>query len=232
MRLGVLFSGGKDSSYALYLSLEQGFEVSCLITLRPSTPESYMFHHPNIDLTRLHAEAMGLPLILRETEARKEEELKDLAKALQEAKTKTGIEGVVTGAIDSDYQKTRIDRVTEETRLRSFAPLWRKNPSQLLSAQLAAGFRAIISGVNAYGFGKEWLGKPFNEETNLALLELRDRFGIHPSGEGGEYESSVLDAPVFKQKVIIDESSVEWDAKSGSGTFRVLRAHLEPKGGS
>ncbi len=175
---------------------------------------------------------MGLPLIFQETEGRKEEELKDLAKALEEAETKVDIEGVVAGAIDSDYQKTRIDRVAEETGLRSFAPLWRKNPSQLLFEQLAAGFRGIISGVYAQGFNETWLGRPFIEETIQALLKLTGRFGIHPSGEGGEYESLVLDAPIFKQRLHIDEASADWDVRSGSGTFKVLRAHLEQKGRS
>ncbi len=199
------------------------------MTLKPASPESYMFHHPNIELTRLQAEAIGLPLILRETPARREEELNDLRKVLREAKAENHIEGVITGAIDSDYQKTRIDRIAEEMGLKSFAPLWRKNPMSLLEDQLISGFKAIICGVYAHGFDKSWLSRPIGEETIRTLANLQKRFGIHPSGEGGEYESLVLDAPFFKQRIKIDEASTDWAAGSETGSYNVLRAHLEPK---
>jgi diphthine-ammonia ligase len=227
--LGALFSGGKDSTYALYLSLQQGFDVPCLITLEPLTPESYMFHHPNIELTRMQAAAMEIPIISKQTSGQKEEELKDLAEALGEARSIHGLDGVISGAIDSDYQKSRIDRITYEAGLKSFAPLWRKNPAQLLQDQHLAGFEAIICGVYARGLDKTWLGRPFNQETNESLVKLSKRFGIHPSGEGGEYESLVLNAPIFHQELHIDQASEDWNATTQTGTYEVLRAHLQPK---
>jgi len=227
--LGALFSGGKDSAYALYLSLQQCFEVSCLITLQPQTPESYMFHYPNIGLTNLQAVAIGLPIISKQTSGRKEKELKDLAGVLEEAKSIYRIEGVVSGAIDSDYQKSRIDKISHEAGIKSFAPLWRKNPVQLLRDQLLAGFKAIICGVYAHGFDKSWLGKPFSEETSQSLVKLSERFGIHPSGEGGEYESLVLNAPIFKQELNIDQAIEDWNVAMETGTYKVVRAHLQPK---
>ncbi len=188
-----------------------------------------MFHYPNVNLTDLQAISIGLPLVTKYSMGRKEEELKDLAGALEEAKLKHRIDGIVSGAIDSDYQKSRIDRITLEAGLRSFAPLWRKNPAQLLHDELLAGFKAIICGVYAQGFDKTWLGRPFSEETNQSLVKLSDRFGIHPSGEGGEYESLVLNAPIFKQELCIDQALEDWNATSKTGTYKVLRAHLQPK---
>lgn len=189
-----------------------------------------MFHHPNIELTQLQADAMGLPIVSKQTAGRKEEELKDLAEALRESKSRHNIVGIVSGAIDSEYQKTRIDRITHEAGLKSFAPLWRKNPLQLLRNQFQSGFKTIICGVYAHGFNQKWLGRPLNEETVEALTQLSQRFRIHPSGEGGEYESLVLDAPIFKSELHVDESSIDWDQNTGTGTFNVLRAHLESKG--
>ncbi len=187
-----------------------------------------MFHYPNVNLTELQANSIGLPLVTRQTTGRKEEELSDLAEAIEETMSKYGIEGLVSGAIDSDYQKSRIDKISFEAGLRSFAPLWRKNPAQLLHDELLAGFKAIICGVYAQGFDKTWLGRPFNEETNQSLVKLSDRFGIHPSGEGGEYESLVLNAPIFKQELRIDQASEDWSATSKTGTYKVLSAHLQP----
>ncbi len=185
-----------------------------------------MFHYPNIDLTESQAEAIGLPLIRRRTAGQKEEELKDLAGALEESKASMKIEGIVSGAIDSDYQKSRIDRSAHEAGLKSFAPLWRKNPTQLLSDQFLAGFKSIICGVYAHGFDKTWLGRSLNEETIQALSKLKERFGIHPSGEGGEYETLVLDGPIFKQELCIDQDSEEWNPSTKTGTYTVLRSHL------
>lgn len=155
--------------------------------------------------------------------------MEDLAQALEAAKTEALIDGVVAGAIDSDYQRTRIDRITEKANLKSFTPLWRKNPTQLLRDQVAAGFKALICGIYAHGFNETWLGRPFTEATIQSLAELRRRFGIHPSGEGGEYESLVVNGPIFKQELRLDQASAEWDANSETGIYRVLRAHLERK---
>src|SRR3990170_1620577 len=110
MKLGVLFSGGKDSTLALHMTAEHE-EATCLITLVSKNPESYMFHTPNIHLTEIQAEATDLPLIAKVTEGRKEEELKDLEQAITEAVKQHRIEGVVTGAVESVYQAERVQRI-------------------------------------------------------------------------------------------------------------------------
>src|SRR5665648_419650 len=110
MRLGILFSGGKDSTFALHLAAEKE-EVACLITVVSKNKESYMFHTPNIDVTTLQAKALGLPLVSMVTEGKKEEELADLEAAIAEAKEKFQIEGVVTGAVESVYQASRVQRI-------------------------------------------------------------------------------------------------------------------------
>jgi len=32
------------------------------------------------------------------------------------------------------------------------------------------------------------------------------KYGVHIAGEGGEYETFVIDAPIFKKKLIIEKS--------------------------
>src|SRR3989338_11472623 len=111
MRLGVLFSSGKDSTYALWIMKQQNYEISCLITLKSKNLHSYMFHTPNIDMATYQAEAMEIPIVLQETEGEKEKELSDLKKALQKAKEKYQIEGIVSGALYSNYQRGRIEKI-------------------------------------------------------------------------------------------------------------------------
>ena len=128
----MLFSGGKDSVLCVDWALEQGHDVPVLITIQSKNPESYMFHVPNIGWTRLQAEAMGIPQLTIETEGEKEVELEDMKRALELAKEDHGIEGVVSGAIYSNYQSSRIERICGELDLDSVAPLWKRRPRTML----------------------------------------------------------------------------------------------------
>jgi diphthine-ammonia ligase len=226
MRLGVLFSGGKDSTLALHMASEKE-TVACLITIVSKNKESYMFHTPNIDMTALQAEALGLPLVSVVTEGNKEEELADLKKAIEQAKTQYGIEGIVTGAVESVYQASRVQRICNELDLWCFNPLWKFDQRALLETLLAKQFQIIISGVFAYPLDEKWLGKQLNKQMIERLVELQGKYGISPSGEGGEIETTVLDAPLFKQKIDITDSALNW--QGSSGVYVVKQARLVPK---
>jgi diphthine-ammonia ligase len=226
MRLGVLFSGGKDSTLALHMAAEKE-EVVCLITLVSQNEESYMFHTPNINLTKLQAEALGLPLISRVTQGRKEEELKDLEQAITEAINQHHIEGVVTGAVESVYQAERVQRICNHLDIWCFNPLWKRNQRQLLEELVEKRFNAIISGIFAYPLDETWLGKQLNTDLIGRLVELEKKFSISPSGEGGEIETTVLDAPLFKKKIEVLDYTVE--AKGNSGVLKITNAKLVPK---
>ena len=226
MRLGVLFSGGKDSTLALHKAAEKE-EVVCLITLVSENKESFMFHTPNIDITALQAEAMGLPLIRKVTAGKPEEELKDLEAAIAQAAKDFEIEGVATGAVESVYQATRIQQICNRLGVWCVNPLWKRNQKALLEEIVAEDFKAVISGVFAYPLDKKWLGKQIDEVMIDQLVALSEEYGLSPSGEGGEIETTVLDAPLFKKKIEIVDSEVE--AQGNSGVFRIKQARLTEK---
>ncbi len=189
--------------------------------------ESYMFHTPNIDVTVLQAEALGLPLVSVVTEGKKEEELADLEKAIAEAKSKFQIDGVVTGAVESVYQASRVQRICNRLNVWCFNPLWKFDQKALLETLVEKKFKVIISGIFAYPLDEKWLGKQIDAQVIARLVELQGQYGISPSGEGGEIETTVLDAPMFKQKIEIVEFSVE--AKGNCGVFQIKQARLVPK---
>jgi diphthine-ammonia ligase len=226
MRLGVLFSGGKDSTLALQLAAEKE-EVACLITVVSINKESYMFHTPNINVTPLQAEALGLPLVSVITEGRKEEELVDLEKAIAEAKSRFQIEGVVTGAVESVYQASRVQHICNLLDIWCFNPLWKRDQKALLETLVKRGFQVIISGIFAYPLDEKWLGKQLDAHVIARLVELQSQYGISPSGEGGEIETTVLDAPMFKQKIEIVYHRVE--AKGNCGVYIIKQARLVAK---
>jgi ABC transporter with metal-binding/Fe-S-binding domain ATP-binding protein len=226
MKFGVLFSGGKDSTFALHKAAEKN-EIVCLITLVSENKESYMFHTPNIDMTALQAEALGLPLIKKLTEGKPEEELNDLEEAIAQAVKRFRIEAVVTGAVESVYQSERIQSICDRLKVSCLNPLWKKNQKALLEELVSKGFKVIISGVFAYPLDESWLGKEIDKELIERLVLLGEEFGLSVSGEGGEIETTVLDAPLFKKKIEILDSAVE--AKGNSGVFIIKRAQLAPK---
>ncbi|MDH5451294.1 MAG: TIGR00289 family protein [Candidatus Bathyarchaeota archaeon] len=223
MRVAVLVSGGKDSALSLYRVLEQGYEVEYLVSMIPQREDSWMFHYPNIHLTDLFAEAVEIPLVKAETTGIKETELKDLKKLL----STLDIEGIVSGAISSQYQKKRIDKICQELNVRSIAPLWQEASLQLLREIIELHFEVIIVGVYAYGLNESWLGKQIDAHTLNSLLDLNRKFGISLIGEGGEYETLVLDAPYFKKKIRILQTEKVW--KTHSGYLLVKKARLLDK---
>jgi diphthine-ammonia ligase len=226
MKLGILFSGGKDSTLALHKAAEKE-EVACLITLVSQNKESYMFHTPNIDVTALQAEALSLPLITKVTEGKPEEELKDLEEAIVQAVKRFKIEGVVTGAVESVYQAARIQKICNRLDIWCFNLLWKRDQKALLEEIVAKGFQAIISGVFAYPLDKRWLGKQIDADLIEKLVALSKEYGLSPSGEGGEIETTVLDAPLFKKKIEVLDFKVE--ANGNSGVFRIKQARLTEK---
>ena len=226
MRLGILFSGGKDSTLALHLAAEKE-EVVCLITILSKNKESFMFHTPNIDITALQAEALELPKIARTTKGEKETELLDLEEAIAEAARKFQIEGVVTGAVESAYQAERVQRICNRLGLWCFNPLWKHDQKALLEELLKKQFKVIISGVFAYPLDEKWLGKQIDTQLINRLVDLQQKYALSPSGEGGEIETTVLDAPLFKKKIDVLDYSIE--VKGNSGVFRIKQAQLVSK---
>ena len=214
MRLGVLFSGGKDSCLALYRS--QNFHSGvCLITIISRNPESYMFHTPNIELTNAQAECAGLELIKEETSGEKEVELDDLIKAITYAKMNFNIEGVVTGGIKSIYQTTRIQTICHNLDLWCFNHLWQRNQIELMNEIVSEGFEVVISGVYAFPLDESFLGRKIDPKLIEELTVLEKKYDINPGGEGGEIETTVLDAPFFKKKIEILNYKIFFNGNSG-----------------
>ena len=198
MKVAVLFSGGKDSVYSAYLASKK-HEISCLISLESKSDESWMFHVPNIELVKLQAKLMNVPILYRKTDGVKEEELEDLKNAIIEAKEKYGIGGIFSGALASSYQKERIEKICEDLGLKSFSPLWHIDSEEYIRDLIRDNFKVIIVGIAADGFNESWLGREIDDK----FIEDIKKLNIHLGGEGGEYESLVVDCPLFKNELKI-----------------------------
>ncbi len=202
VKLGVLFSSGKDSCLAMEVMMKQNYDVKCLITIKSKNPHSYMFHTPNIHLTELQAKAMNLPIIIQDTKGEKEKELKDLKKAIKKAIEEYEIEGIVTGALYSTYQRDRIEKICDELGLKCFAPLWHMDQEKEMR-RVVKNYKIIFTSISAYGLDESWLGRRITEKDVEELVKLNKKYGINVAGEGGEFESLVLDAPFFNKEIRI-----------------------------
>ncbi len=214
MKLAALISGGKDSLYAVYLAEKQGHEIRYLLSMRPERSDSYMFHHPNIELTEVQAKLMGVPLLVEETEGVEEEELRDLERLI--SRVRDDVDGILSGALASNYQRKRIEGICGKFSLESVSPLWHIDPVRYWRDLLDAGFRVMVTAVAAYGLGESWLGRVIDEAAVDELKELNRKFSIHLGFEGGEAETLVLDCPMFNKKIRVVEAKKEWDGQRGT----------------
>jgi len=226
-----LFSGGKDSSWALYRALEDGLNVTRLVTIHPGD-DSYMYHVPATDLASLAAESVGIDLLeidpgdlgaeaATDSAAQGDAELEPLEAALRELSPLTG---VTAGAVESEFQTSRIEAMCERLGLDLYAPLWQRDPITLAEEMLDAGFEILIVQVAAAGLDESWLGRRLGAETLDELVELNERYGVHPLGEGGEFETLVVDGPHMSQPIELEWERV-WEGTRGH--LRVTDARLE-----
>lgn len=213
MRLAALFSGGKDSTYAVYLAEKLGHEVPILLTVNPANEESYYFHYPNVWITRLQAEAMGKIHIITRAGPTRNDEINALADLID--KVSGEIDGLLSGVIKSRVQYECFKGLCDERGLDFITPLWDRDPMKLLEEMLLDNFEIIVVGVAAEGLGKEILGKTLDKMLLQFLREISEKYGVSPVGEGGEMETLVIDAPIFSKRIKILGYEVYWSGCSG-----------------
>ena len=228
MKIASLFSGGKDSVFALYKAVQAGYEVACLITIKSKRTDSYMFHIPNIEFAELQAKALEIPVVYMSSSGVKEKELEDLKEAMKIAKKKYNIQGLVSGALASKYQSSRIKKLCDELDLISINPLWGIDEEQYLGDLIKTKFNVIITGIAADGLNKSWLGRKIDNECIEDLKKINEKNKIHIAGEGGEYETFVLDCPLFKKKIKIANSEIRMENEC-TGQYVIKSAELVKK---
>ncbi|MFW5902282.1 MAG: diphthine--ammonia ligase [archaeon] len=206
MKVAALLSGGKDSIYSMYIASSKSWEIKKTIIMKPENKESWMYHHPNKNIPETQSKLMDIPYECVKTKGEKEKELKSLKRALKKIKKEEGIEGFISGAIESEYQKKRLEYIGEELDLKSFCPLWRKDPEKLMESQIEDGTEFIINKISSGGLNKSWLGRKIDKKALEDLKKLNNEIGIHLAGEGGEYETTVLNSPLFKGKIEVKKA--------------------------
>lgn len=220
MQLAVLWTGGKDSNLALHRVLKI-HHVKYLVSMIPLRKDSWMFHYPNIQNVEWFANAVPIPLVKKETQGHKELELTDLKQVIKTL----DVSGLVAGTIASNYQKTRMEQMCQQLNIELLTPLWNEKPLNLLTEMLDINMEIIITAVYAHGLDKELLGKKIDDKMVNLLLRLHSKFGISIVGEGGEYETLVLNAPCYEKRIEITHAEKILETQGGYFLIKKVKLH-------
>lgn len=223
--VAVLFSGAKDSAFAVYKAMNMGMNVKFLVTMIPRKHVNCMFNRPNVDWVKLQAEAMGIKLLTKETGRDEKGGMEDLKDILHSIKSE--IDGVVSGTIESRYHRTRIDRICRDLGLESISPHWKRSMRDYFQDMITSGFESIVTSVSSEGFDETWLGRRIDLRILQDLGRISEKHGIHKGGEGDEYGSFVLDGPTFSKRIRVIQARKEWDGVKG--VYVIENARLEEK---
>ncbi|MFB5597932.1 MAG: diphthine--ammonia ligase [Nitrosopumilaceae archaeon] len=226
MRLAALFSGGKDSTFAIYKIQKEGHQVECLVSIFPESEESLLLHYPNIEITKLQSESLRIPQIFMKTSSSKtEDELSALEELLRKAKDDYQIEGLVHGGILSEFQKKNFEKVCSNLNLNLVSPLWNKDQKEYMKGLIDADFHFIIASVSSDGLDEYWLGKEITSDELEKLEHLSKKYGFNLNFEGGEAETLVTNCPIFAYPIKITKAKKIWDGYRGR--FEIEEAGLD-----
>jgi ABC transporter with metal-binding/Fe-S-binding domain ATP-binding protein len=226
LNLVALFSGGKDSTFAIYKEKQKGNDTICAVSIFPKSEQSTFLHYPNIHVTKLQTESMSIPhLFVHPDSDNVEVEMQMIENLLEQAKRSYPIEGLVHGGILSRFQKERFEKIAQKLDLKIFSPLWQINQKEYLKELIESKFRFIVTSVTSAGLDESWLGKEITLEDVEKLENLSTKHGFNPSFEGGEAETLVLDCPLFSRPIKIINSKKNWDGYRGR--FEITQAILE-----
>ena len=246
MRVAVLASGGKDSAYAAWWAQLQGWEVVSLVTVLVKGDDSMMFQLQNTWITAFQASSSGVPWKPIISFGEEEKEVGDLESSItaegyildfneifppgieipENLVIHNGpldIDGLVVGALRSDYQKTRIERMCQRLGIASFSPLWHKDQGEHMQSFLEHGFGVVFTSVSTEGMSADWVGRTLDGESLNELRDLSRRHRFNLDGEGGEFETIVVSAPHMRRDVIL-EGETFW--KGSRGSLEILSCRL------
>jgi ABC transporter with metal-binding/Fe-S-binding domain ATP-binding protein len=225
MKLACLFSGGKDSTYAIHLAKKQGHDIVCLLSIFTKSEESHLLHYPNLMWTKLQSESMSIPQLTANSNSDKtDDELIVIEKLLHNAKQKFQIDGLVHGGIRSKFQKEKFETLCLKLNLVSIAPLWGMEPKIYMNELLDSNFHFMMITVSSDGLDESWLGKLILKSDIKILNNLSNKFGFNLNFEGGEAETFVINCPLFSNPIKINQFKKIWDGYRGR--FEIVDAEL------
>ena len=251
MKFVALVSGGKDSVYSIIKCQQYGHDLVVLANLMPPILDlsmgieemhSYMYQTSASSIVPAIAECLNVPLIRQAIHGKslvqsleyenissenEHDEVEDLFMLLQRVlKQHPEVQGVSCGAIYSTYQRIRLESICKRLNLVPLTYLWQMDRRELLNEMLREELVAVLVKVSGAGLVPE---KHLNKDLGslLSTLEVLNRkYGLDLCGEGGEYESFVVDCKIYKKKIEFVDAKVYIDSDDASVGNLVIRDYL------
>ncbi len=192
------WSGGKDSSLALYHVLkEKKHDISCLMTTVNSKFNRISMHGVRKELLYEQGKSIGLPIKeIRLPEMPSMSEYDQIMTKVMNELKDDGITHSIFGDIFlEDLKKYRENRL-QEVGLKGYFPLWKRDTTELLHEFIDLGFKTIVVCVKSELLGKEFAGRIIDKDFLKDLPK-----NVDPCGENGEFHTFVFDGPIFKKPI-------------------------------
>jgi len=246
MKVAVLASSGKDSSYCAWWATMRGWDVQCVVSVGIRADDSMMFQTNGVSIAALQSAAMDVPWLPVLSDGKEEFEISDLEVALSDGIDSTSnfveiwpsewlspegltlyegvldVDALIVGALRSDYQKTRIDMMCERLGIISYSPLWHNDSVSHMHALVEHGFEVMFVSISADGLGEEWLGSTLDKSSLEKLESLSRQHRFNLDGEGGEFETVVLSSPCMSRRIECITESL-WEGSRGTLTIHNAR---------
>lgn len=225
MKVAILFSGGKDSVYAVEYAMQRGWQIAYLLSIKPKRTDCYLFHFAGVEATPKLAEALELKHIYAHCNIADPEKE---AKLVREIVSKNRVDALILGGVGLQETQIRaLQHALMPLRIEVFASHAGFDHEEIMQEMLEKGYEIRIAQFAVEGLGMDWLGKKLDREAFENLKERSQKFGFHIGGEGGHYDTIVLDGPIFKKRVDIKIEKIK--ESNYSGYIKIKDAELVEK---
>ena len=205
MKVAILYSGGKDSTYALEYAKERGWDVSYLISVKPTRKDCFLFHYATVEHTPMIARMLNIPHMLLSCDVANPVQEADIIKqAVMKQQKSNPVDAVILGG--TGLQETQIKSIQHALlplKIEVFAAHAGLDHADVMELMTSKGYEFMITQVASDGL-LPWLGKKITKSNLHLLIDDALRYGFHSGGEGGYYDSLVIDCPLFPKKIEID----------------------------
>ncbi len=224
MNIAVLFSGGKDSNYAVEFAKSKGWNIQYLLSVKPSRKDCYLFHFATVEHTPIQAKLLELEHFLIGCDVADPEKEAELVKEfVKDNQEEFPVDAVILGG--TGLQMTQIKSVQKALRVigvEVFAAHAGMDHEQVFKEMISKGYEIMLTQVASDGLSK-WLGKKITKENFAQLEDDSKKFGFHIGFEGGYGDTFVLNSPLFAKKISVNNIETVFDDKySGHVLFNTV----------
>ena len=221
-----MYSGGKDSTYAIQHCLEKGWTIKYLLSVKPTRTDCYLFHFATVEYTKELSSMLGFDHIYTTCDVADPQQEADIIKEIVKENI---VDAVVLGGVG--LQETQIKTLRNtlfDLGVEVFATHTGQDHGRLIEDMIVKGYDIRITQVAADGLNRSWLGRKLDAMTFLELKALSEKFGFHLGAEGGNYDTLVVDGPIFQKRLEIIDAEPVMETRC-SGYLKVKKIALVDK---